>query len=286
MSRQELISRGLPVVLFVLVASPAGAQSFRVQCPTSTITHPNAATNNAEPAYLGPTKLALGSGGYLVPDLRQAAPDVNGAVKCQQISGGDGFASVTVDASGNVKLSGTLGDGTRMTQKAILSGQSEWPFFVPLYSGQGSALGWLAFTNETSSDFRGAVTWIKLSQPASAFYPAGFTNELDAIGSLYRFTNGVPVLDVSTGQVSLVNGNLVDGVTNVVALSAANKVSNLSSNQLTLTISASSGLFKGSVTDPSSGRVIPLNGAILQKINAGRGFFPGTNQTGRVFFGP
>src|SRR4029077_5255000 len=58
---------------------PATAQSFRVQCPTSTITHPTAANNNSEPAYTG--------------------PGVNGAIKCQQISGGDGYA--------------TMGDGTQ-----------------------------------------------------------------------------------------------------------------------------------------------------------------------------
>src|SRR5512138_2040746 len=89
MSRQELISRGLPVVLLVLLALPAGAQSFRVQCPTSTITHPNAAANVAEPAYVGATTLTAGANGYLEPTA-----NVNGAVKCQQISGGDGFASM------------------------------------------------------------------------------------------------------------------------------------------------------------------------------------------------
>src|SRR4029077_223243 len=36
-------------------ALPAMAQSFRVQCPTSTITHPVAASNNSEPAYAAPT---------------------------------------------------------------------------------------------------------------------------------------------------------------------------------------------------------------------------------------
>src|ERR1700756_2214286 len=53
MSRSELYLRGLAALL-LLVALPAGAQSFRVQCPTSTITHP-AADNNSEPAYTGPT---------------------------------------------------------------------------------------------------------------------------------------------------------------------------------------------------------------------------------------
>jgi FtsP/CotA-like multicopper oxidase with cupredoxin domain len=65
----------------------AGAQSFRVQCPTSTITHPVAANNDSEPAYTGPTY--SGTTGY------PAAPaNVNGAIKCQQISGGDGYASM------------------------------------------------------------------------------------------------------------------------------------------------------------------------------------------------
>jgi hypothetical protein len=76
------------------------AQSFRVQCPTSTITHPTAANNNSELAYAGPTQytctVANGCGGtagnvgYLIP-VNGAA---NGAIKCQQISGGDGYATM------------------------------------------------------------------------------------------------------------------------------------------------------------------------------------------------
>jgi FtsP/CotA-like multicopper oxidase with cupredoxin domain len=71
---------------------PAAAQSFRVQCPTTTITHPTAA--DTEPAYTQVTTLATGANGYLVP-----IANVNGAIKCQQISGGDGYA--------------TMGDGTQ-----------------------------------------------------------------------------------------------------------------------------------------------------------------------------
>jgi FtsP/CotA-like multicopper oxidase with cupredoxin domain len=80
-----------------LSAFSVGAQSFRVQCPTSTITHPSNLTNvNAEPAYTGPTTLAAvpantttGTGGYLAPTAK-----VNGAIKCQQISGGDGYSAM------------------------------------------------------------------------------------------------------------------------------------------------------------------------------------------------
>jgi Multicopper oxidase len=89
------------VGLLCAFALPAMAQSFRVQCPQSTITHPsNLNDNNVEPGYTGPTTLtavaptAKGDGGYLAP-----SKNVNGAIKCQQISGGDGYA--------------TMGDGTQ-----------------------------------------------------------------------------------------------------------------------------------------------------------------------------
>jgi FtsP/CotA-like multicopper oxidase with cupredoxin domain len=90
------VGKTLSLAVFLLgAAAPAMAQSFRVQCPTSTITHPSSLTNvNAEPAYTGPTTLATGAGGFLAPSAK-----VNGAIKCQQISGGDGYA--------------TMGDGTQ-----------------------------------------------------------------------------------------------------------------------------------------------------------------------------
>src|SRR4051794_13704945 len=88
------VSRLCPLVVSIVVAAMAAhAQSFKVQCPTSTITHPGAA-NDLEPEYSGATTLALGAAGYMNP-----VTNVNGAIKCQQISGGDGFA--------------TMGDGTQ-----------------------------------------------------------------------------------------------------------------------------------------------------------------------------
>ena len=78
----------------LLFAWDARAQSFRIQCPTSTITHPTPARNNSEHAYTGPTYTTPGA------DYTQGKTGpVNGAIKCQQISGGDGFA--------------TMGDGTQ-----------------------------------------------------------------------------------------------------------------------------------------------------------------------------
>src|SRR6516162_272665 len=84
--------------LICITALTASAQSFRVPCPPSTITHPVAASNNAEPAYKGPTQFTrptAGTAQWVVP----TAGTVNGAIKCQAVSGGDGYA--------------TMGDGTQ-----------------------------------------------------------------------------------------------------------------------------------------------------------------------------
>jgi len=91
--------------VFMIVAAgiPAASQSFRVQCPTSTITHPpiNPASptkdNNSEPSYNGPTQFnaaAPGSPSGTTGDFLTPGSNVNGAIKCQQVSGGDGYSTM------------------------------------------------------------------------------------------------------------------------------------------------------------------------------------------------
>src|SRR5271165_392841 len=80
----------MPTLLVCLAAITASAQSFRVQCPTSTITHPSSLNNNnTEPTYSGPTSFTLNGNGFYAPTGK-----VNGAIKCQQVSGGDGYATM------------------------------------------------------------------------------------------------------------------------------------------------------------------------------------------------
>ena len=92
MASKKLGTPWLLVVLICVMAVSASAQSFRVQCPTTTITHPSVLhDNNSEPPYSIPTTLTPdpGGNGYLVPTAH-----VNGAIKCQQISGGDGYSTM------------------------------------------------------------------------------------------------------------------------------------------------------------------------------------------------
>jgi hypothetical protein len=88
-------------------AATLSAQSFRVQCPTSTITH-SGPTNDKEPAYTGPSY--SGESGY-----PRSALD-----RRQQISGGDGYA--------------TMGDGT---QTYMLSFSGPYPGWLTLLPASG-----------------------------------------------------------------------------------------------------------------------------------------------------
>jgi FtsP/CotA-like multicopper oxidase with cupredoxin domain len=101
MASKKLGTIWFVVVLICLTAVSASAQSFRVQCPTSTITHPSALhSNDSEPAYTLPTTLATHVVNTVTGDgYQEPTANVNGAIKCQQISGGDGYA--------------TMGDGTQ-----------------------------------------------------------------------------------------------------------------------------------------------------------------------------
>lgn len=195
--------------------------------------------------------------------------------------GGDGAASVKVDTSGNITLAGALGDGTKISQHTFVSKDGQWPLFASLYAKQGLLIGWLTFdTNQPDSDVTGLVSWIKLPQPNAKLYRDGFDLDgIEAVGSLYQPVTAVPLLSWTDGQIVLENGGLSQSITNALSISN-NKVSG--TNKLSLAFTTATGLFHGSVIDPSTSKPIPVNGALLQKQDAGFGYFIGTSQSGRV----
>src|ERR1700730_15106458 len=145
----QLVRLGLPTILLALLSLPAAAQSFRVQCPTSTITHPSVLhDNNSEPAYTARTTLAAGPNGYLVP-----SPNVNGAIKCQQISGGDGYATM---ADGTQTFMFSFGPLSGLADMASGNPGTQFPsVFNGLYTGPGLQSGDPA-TADGATDYNGA----------------------------------------------------------------------------------------------------------------------------------
>ncbi len=196
--------------------------------------------------------------------------------------GGASFGIVTVSSNGAVKLSASLADGTRLSQSAPLSKNGYWPLYASLYGGKGSAISWVVFAESDESDFAGSFSWLKPALPTAKFYSAGFGVDLNLSGSRYVApTNSTdPILNFPDGRVQFSAGNLEE-FENLVSLSE-NKVTNLGTNKLTLSINKSSGLFSGSVTPPGARASIPFKGATDKNRNQGWGFFLGTNQSGRV----
>ncbi len=199
---------------------------------------------------------------------------------------GYGFGKLTVDNLGNLSFSGTLGEGTKVTQGSVVVGQGVWPLFSSLYGGKGLLLGWLGFTNPPTWDIGGRVSWIKLPQPSAKLYPQGFefAEGIEAAVSAFVFTNGVRLVNWSDGVIELQGSNLSQPISNLLSLEANNQVRG--TNRLSLTIATSSGLFQGKVMNPATGKAILVQGALLQKQNAGFGFFLGPTQSGSVNLGP
>ncbi len=173
MFRHELKIRGLPAVLLVLLALPAAAQSFRVQCPTSTALHPLA---NAS----GKTSTDVGA----VGPFNQPNPHI----KCQQLSGGDGFA--------------TMADGTQTYLFAFgpLSGLSN------IVKGLPGTVTASEF-NQSNVGTSGVLDAIKIGAPDGWDYSfngaIGLVPDPDAGGALTGHVDPRLIMDVG-----VLNGNI------------------------------------------------------------------------------
>ena len=199
---------------------------------------------------------------------------------------GDGVGTAVVATNGIVSLAGTLADGTPFTQSAQVSADGLWPLYAPLYNGRGSLLGWVTFSTNpplAPSFASPRVSWIKPAM-TNGLYPEGFETETTLWGS--RYAKAAPVLPLTHATLVFLGGNLDEPLTNAVTLTASNTVVNGGPWPLSMTITRSNGLFAGTLSFTNENRTLTFQGAMLQRQTNGAGFFLGTNQSGRVSFGP
>ncbi len=125
----------LPILLVCLIPAVTSAQapgsqgggSFRVQCPTATLLHPggtgtgNSTPASAEAAYSGPITrtAATDPSGHYTYNPPLTFTDNGGAIKCQQVSGGDGMMT---EADGNQTYMFSFGPLSGL--QAIQNGQA------------------------------------------------------------------------------------------------------------------------------------------------------------------
>jgi len=186
MARISVGPQWLSVVLVCVAALPATAQSFRVQCPTSTITHPGSITNvNAEPPYNGPTTFSTSSSGmYVIP-----TGNVNGAIKCQQVSGGDGYSTM---ANGTQTFMFSFGPLSGLADIANGHAGTEFPnVFNMTYKDFQGPNAVLLPGDPATTDGMAANTWPAYPLPTSNFTYNG------AVGLAYDIANVVNIYDIA-----------------------------------------------------------------------------------------
>ncbi len=193
---------------------------------------------------------------------------------------GSGYGTVRIDGNGVASFLGMLADGSKSVQKVPLSRAGQWPFYLPLYRGGGAALGWLRLDHAVH-EVDGLVSWIKPTLP-SKYYAGGFTNESAAVGAGYvqptpeELKSGARRIDVAC-----LGGNLAGAVTNeLMVLPNGRPLS--SAGPVKFGFSPLTGLFKGTVQDPASGKVRTFSGVLLQKWGSGAGAVFGLDEVGLV----
>ena len=209
---------------------------------------------------------------------------IPGSETNSSLPAGDGFGTVKVNASGRVNFAGTLADGTKISQSATLSKIGYWPLYIPLYSGNGSLMSWLAFASNTTNDFSGTLSWIKQAGSKSKYYLGGFTCECDTFGSTYVSTGSI--LNLPTANLTFSGGGLASAITNSITIGPGSKIIT-PGKDLKVSFSASTGTFKGTFLDPASGKPLSFSGAVFQKLNAAYGvLFGAGDQTSEVGLAP
>ena len=225
---------------------------------------------------------------------------------------GTGWATMSVNSSGAVSISGKLGDGTSFSAGCWLNGNYYWygyyygnyanavqtfPFFANVYSAPvGYVMGSMTFEDITGvSDFDGGLDWYKPQQTSTQLYANGFQAYPMMIGSVYVDPVNDAILTlsgtVSNAGLTLTAGNLPAQLQNSLLIAPTPKsgvtVVTGSSDALSMACSPSNGSFSGKfLPTPTAKSTFSFGGVVFQKQNIGVGVFTGTNESGNVVLTP
>ena len=252
------------------IASPGGTTSF-----------------NLTPALRGGAALASLAGRYTVALPADSANTDPGIPK------GSGYGVLLVESSGSATLTAALADGTIFSRGGWIDTNGRLAFYTPLYNNGGAMSGVIAFGSAQQSDLTGALRWSKPQRAGATYFPRAFDTTIASVGGRYTPPPaGRPVMTVSSANANLRlvigAGNLASEVAQNANLGESNLVSIAAPvfPGITVSIDVRSGGFSGTFTHPATGAGTRFRGVILQKGNAGSGFFPGIDQSGYVSLVP
>jgi hypothetical protein len=205
-----------------------------------------------------------------------------GVLGSASLPGGNGYGAVLVDAAGNLLFNGRSADGQVLSQAVPVAQDGQWPFYAPLYTGKGSMLSWLTFTNYAGEPVHGLLSWIKAAQ-ATPYYGSGFDHELNVASSRFVVPTTNRIANWTKLRVIATEGNLAQPVTNFIELTWANTIWNTNgAGNFTMGLNKNNGLISGAFRVPGTASMRSFYGALLQNRDVAFGYFLGTNQSGQV----
>jgi hypothetical protein len=273
----SLGANAAPLSLSLVLDLTNGTEQIRGVASTSNWT----ANLQADRAVFSPSFPCPNRGAYTATFASQAGAGSAPA--------GSGYASVNVNATGLVSVSGVLSDGIAFAPGAVgISKYGQWPFYVPLYSGSGAIWGWVNFTNAGTSSLSGEASWSRPGPNGSA-YPAGFTNAVAIVGSSFLpGTSRLPVLAATNLQLTLSGGGLSNALGARVTLYRNGTLADDGGSipGFAFSINPASGVITGNFTDPFTHRSTRATGIVLQQQTNGAGFFLTPAAGGSVLLAP
>ena len=189
-----------------------------------------------------------------------------------------GVATLTVSPAGAVAGTITLPNNTVVSVASFVTKSGQFPVYSALYTGSGSALGWMTFSNATTTDLTGNLSYIRVS----SIPEVGFTNTLAAAGSAFVTPAiGHAAIAMSSASVTL-SGSGVASDLHVTTTLNTNNLFTCSGYGMSLKLNLQSGLVTGSFIHPGTKLATPIKAVVLQKANGLSGFFVGRDGTGNI----
>jgi len=200
---------------------------------------------------------------------------------------GPGYGTMFVTPLGAITITGKLGDGARFSLGSHLNADGRTcALFGALYPGghPGSIAGQITFESGTTSDCDGVLDWIKPRQTTGAYYPNGFSAAVAFRAAQYA---APPLPPAVSGTFTLGGGDLpASAIQDTLAIFSNGAVAVSGTNGVTLTVTPSTGAFRGSFLWPVAGTKTSFGGVIYQKPPQGYGLFLGKDQSGSVEITP
>jgi hypothetical protein len=202
---------------------------------------------------------------------------------------GTGIASVRIGTSGLVSTTGKMADGSVFACGSGLHADQTFALYAGLYNGtsvkRGSVRGSIGFASIALGDAQGTLKWFKPVRSTDTLFPNGFNLSRTAILARYNppvsdsfalgfnagKNNGLVTID--KGTFMAINQLFTLTPTNTTPMALPN------TSKAVLKLNAKNGIYSGTFVHPTSKKVTPFSGALIQQNATGRGYFTGTPST-------